>query len=498
MKTQDLLPLNKAKDFKNEINQGAFASSEITKKILHDCKKIVGCEIFDKWFSQLKQECTTVNEVIFLAPSKFVRDWLNREFFRKKDFLSALRLINPQLIKVSAVFIAEKSSESLSANISDRDLISNRTLSDDKSNSKSSQILNLSKFDNVFAYGTELNPRFTFENFIPAKFNKIALSMAKIVANCDESPRLFEDKIPLFIHGAVGMGKTHLAQAIAWQIRQDNKGTKTVYLSAEKFMFHFVRSLRGNQIMDFKEKMRSIDVLIVDDVQFIAGKENTQQEFMNCFNSLVEDNKQVILVCDRCPNDLENIDEKLKSRIAGGMIVNFKSPDYSDRILLLKGKAANLKFEISSDILQFLAQNIRGSVRDLEGAIKKLFAEKIIGGQEINLEFTRSILNSYIRKDSNIECSVERIQKFVAEYYELKLSDLCSANRTRANVKARQIAMYLSKTKTNESLAMIGQKFGGRNHATVIHSVKTISNLIVICQKTANEIELIEAKLNQN
>lgn len=455
---------------------------------LETCQELLGVEIFDKWFSLIEVISQSSNEVTLLAPSKFIRDWLNREFFRNKNFLTQLKQKFPQLLKVSAVFYP-KEPTSLPK---DSKIIE---IQDGDSKTQDSKILNLSKYDNVFAYGTELNPRFTFDNFIAAKYNKIALSMAKIVANFGEAPKLFEDRIPLFIHGAVGMGKTHLACAIAWQIRKDEKSKKVVYLSAEKFMFHFVRSIRGNQIMDFKEKMRSIDVLIVDDVQFIAGKDSTQQEFMNCFNSLVEDNKQVILVCDRCPNELKNIDEKLKSRIAGGMIVNFKNADFSDRLLILKCKAQAMNFEISQEILQFIAQNISGSIRDLEGALKKLFTEKTIGEQELNLDLVKNILASYCHKKLSEKVSIEKIQKVAAEFYDLKLSDICSASRLKSVVKARQVAMYLAKNKTTESLQAIGQKFSGRNHATVIHSVKIVSELVKSCSKTASELEIIESKL---
>lgn len=451
-----------------------------------NCQKLLGEEVFNKWFAALEVLSCSQSEIIVSAPSKFVRDWLNREFFRNKSFLANLKQSYPHLLKISAVHFAQENN----ADFSDE------SCKGKNSKTASEKPLNLSKYDNVFAYGTELNNRFTFENFIAAKHNKIALSMAKVASNFGEAPKLFEDKIPLFIHGAVGMGKTHLAQAIAWHIKEKDKSMKVVYLSAEKFMFHFVRSIRSNHIMDFKEKMRSIDVLIVDDMQFIAGKDSTQQEFMNCFNSLVEDNKQVVLVCDRCPNELKNIDEKLKSRISGGMIVNFKTPDFADRLLILKGKAQMMNFEVPQEILHFIAQNIRGSIRDLEGALKKLFTEKTIGEQELSNDLAKNVLASYMSKASAAVISVEKIQKIAAEFYGIKLADLCSSSRIRVNVKARQVAMFLAKTRTTESLQAIGQKFAGRNHATVIHSVKIIAELSKTCQKVASEIEAIEVKLS--
>ena len=457
--------------------------SHFKTNFLNSCEKIIGAETCDKWLKNIEVFSQTANEIIISAPSKLNRDWINREFFTKKSFVNSLKEFYPKLIKISAIFIANQSDKNL-------DLPS---LSPQNSNSEN-KVLNLSNHDNVFAYGTELNRKFTFQNFIGTKHNKIALSMAKIVGGCTDAPQLFDDKIPLFIHGIVGMGKTHLAQAIAWNIKENNNRKKVVYLSAEKFMFHFVQSIRNNDVMLFKEKMRSIDVLIVDDVQFIAGKDSTQQEFMNCFNSLVEDNKQVVLVCDRCPTALENIDEKLKSRITGGMIINFKSADFADRVAILKGKATQMGFEIADEIVNFVAQNLKGSNRDLDGALKKLYAEKMFGDQEITLSSARNILSNYFKSNSSSGINIDKIQKIVADFYNIKISDLNSKNRSKNIAIARQIAMFLCKKFTAESLKNIGDKFG-KNHATVIHSVKLVTENEIKCSKTANEIKQIEEKL---
>ncbi len=453
--------------------------------ILNSIETDFGAEIFVKWFAEVEIFSQSAGEVIFSAPSKFVRDWLIREFLNGKNkgktILSSTQKILPQVKKVSVIHIAKDITEQFQAPL-------NQTNSEQK-------IINLSPHDNIFTLGTELNPKFTFENFVSAKYNKMASSMAKIAAGIDKQIDLFDDKIPLFIHGNVGMGKTHLAQAIAWQIKDFDKRKKVVYLSAEKFMYHFVQSIRRNDVMSFKEKMRSIDVLIVDDVQFIAGKESTQQEFMNCFNALVEENKQVVLVCDRNPNDLENIDEKLKSRITGGMIVNFKNPDYSDRIEVLKAKSRQMGQEISEKILSFIAEKVSSSIRDLEGVLKKLVAQNVILGEEITLESVKAIVSDYIRAEQIHAITIEKIQKFVANFYGIKISELNSANRSRSIARPRQIAMYLAKKLTQESLPKIGKEFGGKNHATVIHSVKLVEDLINSDSKTLQEVKSIEESL---
>jgi chromosomal replication initiator protein len=452
--------------------------------LLDECQKEFGTESVSRWLSNLEIFSESENEIIFSAPSKFVRDWVIREFLETKKGKNLLLLaqnLRPQVKKLSIVHIVKQEEKN----------VDGYSFQDSQKNN----IVNLSKHDNVFAFGTELNPRYNFENFVTAKYNKLALSMAKIAAGLEGQISLFDEAIPLFIHGGVGMGKTHLAQAIAWQIKEKDKSKKVVYLSAEKFMYHFVQSIRNKDVMDFKEKMRSIDVLIVDDVQFIAGKEGTQQEFMNSFNRLVEENKQVVLVCDRCPSDLENIDEKLKSRISGGMIVNFKNTDYQDRIEILKSKAASLEQEICPKVISFLSDKVSSSVRDLEGALKKLVASKVLLGEEINLENAKNIVRDYVKVTNSTAPNIQKIQKAVAAFYEIKISDLSSSNRSKSIVRPRQIAMYLSKTLTSLSLPKIGQEFGGKNHATVIHSVKLIQNLMDSNAEILQEVKSLEEKI---
>lgn len=454
--------------------------SEFLSRFSFICKSEFGEDVFSKWLSALEIFLLSESEVIFSAPSKFIRDWVIREFIEGKNLLRIIQKDHPQLKKIAVIYVSRTADE----------IISQPANSEQK-------VINLSQHDNVFAFGTELNPRFTFENFISVRYNKLAVSMAKIAAGIDAQINLFDDRIPLFIHGGVGMGKTHLAQAIAWKIKEFDKSKRVLFLSAEKFMYHFVQSIRSNDVMSFKEKMRSIDVWIVDDLQFIAGKESTQQEFMNCFNALVEENKQVVMVCDRCPSDLTEVDEKLKSRIAGGMIVNFKNPDYTDRLSIVNAKSQNMGHEICEKILSYVAEKITTSVRDLEGALKKLITGKIFDEREITLENTREILNDYIRSSHTKILTVETIQKIVADFYAIKISDLISKNRERKIARSRQIAMYLAKNFTCDSLPKIGIAFG-KNHATVIHSVKTISKMMTEDQKILGEVKLLEEKIKSD
>lgn len=473
------------KEHNNNNNDPKVDSVFFVEEFNKNCVNVLGQDVFDKWISKLELFILDKNEVIFSAPSKFIRDWVLREFVENRSKTKNLKAIAtsivPEIKKFSVIFKAKEEKS-----LSEKALIE----SDNK------KVVNLSKYGNVFAFQTELNPKFTFNNFVSVKYNKMAVSMAKIAAGVDKQIDLFDDKIPLFIHGGVGMGKTHLAQAIAWEIQKFDKDKKVVYLSAEKFMYHFVQSIRGNDVMGFKEKMRSIDVLIVDDIQFIAGKESTQQEFMNCFNSLVEDNKQVVLVCDRCPGDLENIDEKLKSRISGGMVVNFRKPDYQDRVNIVNQRVKELNSDaIDDEIISFVAEKVTDSIRDLDGAVRKLVAQNVLMGEEINMDSARNILADYVKKANSKLPTVHKIQKQVAGFYNIKISDLISQSRSRNIARPRQIAMYLSKTLTKESLPKIGKEFGGKNHATVIHSVKLIEDLMKKDHKILEEVRAIEEKL---
>lgn len=478
-KTQDLL-----KEENINVDKNGFLADFLTK-----AKQEFDEQDFNNWFKSLEIYFLSANEVVFSAPSKFNRDWIIREFLmdrysrskNTKTINKIIETINPGIKNITVIHIAKNpKTENLPT--------SNHNL----------KITNLSKYDNVFAFGSELNNKFTFENFIVGKFNRLACSMARIAAGFkEEQLSLFGQSIPLYIHGAVGMGKTHLAQAIAWHIKESDKSKKVVYLSAEKFMYHFVKSIRSNEIMDFKEQFRLIDVLIIDDIQFIAGKEGTQAEFMQSFNNLVENNKQVVLVCDRAPGDLEAIDEKLKSRISGGMVVNIKAPDYQDRLAILKSKLQLYGHEINEKIIEYLAAKITTNVRDLDGALRKLLANKIFTDEPITLEGAKTLLVDYFKSSSNLAVNIAKIQKLTASYFEIKISDLTSNSRLRNIARPRQIAMYLAKNLTDETLPKIGLEFGGKNHATAIHAIKTISSLMVSDHKLAGDIRILEEKIRE-
>ena len=439
-------------------------------------------DIYVKWIEALELSQVGKTEVTFLAPSKFIRDWVLREFVENKktsnNLLKSAKKLNPAIKKINII----------SKNQSDSPKPSSAIQGERK-------LINLSKHDNVFSFGTELNQRYNFENFISAKYNRFALKMAKIAAGVDNSQlNLFDEAIPLFIHGGVGMGKTHLAQAIAWHIKSTDKDKKVVYLSAEKFMFHFVKSVRSNDMINFKEQFRSVDVLIIDDVQFIAGKKSTQEEFMHSFNHLVENNKQVILVCDRSPSDLESIDEKLKSRISGGMIINFKKPDFSDRFELLKEKSKMMNVEISDEILELIAGKLKLSIRDLDGALRKIAANSILEEEVITKEMVNNVVKEYTNH-SNSNISIKDVKKVIANHFDIKSALFSQANRSKDVAKARQIAMYFSKVLTSLSLPKIGSEFN-KSHATVLYAVNAIEKEMENDSGFSSLIEKLRLQIN--
>jgi chromosomal replication initiator protein len=423
-------------------------------------------DVFNKWLAKLNSTLISPSEIIISAPSKFLRDWVKREYLPEIKTLWLKNL--PNLRKISIIVDEKKQSEP--------NLFSSQNI--EKTSSK--KIVNLSKYDNVFAFGTNLNPKFTFQNFIEGKCNKLAFNAAKIIANDNNNNQEISsaDINPLFLYGDVGLGKTHLGQAVAWHAKDHNKNSKVVYLSAERFMHQFVQSIRNKDVVDFKEKFRSIDLLIIDDLQFITGKEGTQEELLYTISSLIEDGKKVVLICDRSPGDLNNIGDKLKSRMSGGMIADFKCPDYATRLDILKAKNADLEHKIDEEILDLLATKISSNIRDLEGALKKLVINQLFTGEEITLKNAHDLLQDLFRTASK-ELTIADIQKIVAKEFSITIQDIKSSCRSRKIARPRQIAMYFSKKLTDKNLPDIGLAFGGKNHATVIHAVKTVEELTI-------------------
>jgi chromosomal replication initiator protein len=334
-----------------------------------------------------------------------------------------------------------------------------------------------------------LDPRFTFENFVVGRSNELAHAAARRVAESQEVP--FN---PLFLYGGVGLGKTHLMHAVAWYNHRRYPDRRVFYMSAEKFMYQFIRALRFKTTMDFKEQFRSVDVLMIDDIQFIAGKDSTQEEFFHTFNALVDQNRQIVISADKSPSDLEGMEVRLKSRLGWGLVADIHPTDYELRLGILQSKAEQFDLEIPPKLLEFLAHKITSNVRELEGALNRIVAHSTLVGRPVTLESAQEVLHDLLRANDR-RVTIDEIQKRVAEHYNIRLADMHSARRARAVARPRQVAMYLAKQLTSRSLPEIGRKFGGRDHTTVMHAVRKIEELRATDSSFSEDIELLRRML---
>ena len=339
-----------------------------------------------------------------------------------------------------------------------------------------------------------LDARFTFDAFVVGKPNELAHAAARRVA--ERGAVSFN---PLFLYGGVGLGKTHLMHAIAWELRQSDPTARVLYLSAEQFMYRFISALRFKEMHGFKELFRSVDMLMVDDVQFIAGKDSTQDEFFHTFNALIDQHKQIIISADRAPGEIDGLEERIKSRLQWGLVVDLHPTDYELRLGILQSKAESQIAEhpgvtIGPGVVEFLAHRISSNVRVLEGALNRLFAYASLVGRDINLDMTQEVLADILRA-SERKVTIDEILRKVADHYNLRMSDLLSARRARNVARPRQVAMYLAKTLTSRSLPDIGRRFGGRDHTTVIHAVRKIEELKATDSQIAEDVELLRRML---
>jgi chromosomal replication initiator protein len=343
-----------------------------------------------------------------------------------------------------------------------------------------------------------IDPRFTFDAFVVGKPNEFAYACARRVAEQPSSPGFN----PLFLYGGVGLGKTHLMHAIAWELvaRNSSDGRRPVsvaYMSAEKFMYRFIAAIRSQQTMQFKEQLRGADVLMIDDLQFLIGKDNTQEEFFHTFNALVDVGKQIVVSADKSPSDLSGLDDRLRTRLGYGMVADLHATTFELRISILEAKAARAGVAVPTKVMEFLAHKITTNVRELEGALNRLVAHANLFGRAITLESTQEVLHDILRAQDR-RVTIEEIQKKVAEYFKIRLTDMSSARRARQVARPRQVAMYLAKQITQRSLPEIGRRFGNRDHTTVMHACSRVSELIGRDSALAEDVELLRRMLESS
>jgi chromosomal replication initiator protein len=445
----------------------------------------LGEATFRSWFKHIEFGELSEKKLLLYVPTKFMKDWIHTHYSDR--ILSILK--NDNIPVSSIIFELQKFKVSKDS----EDFNAQKTLKNSKPAASSKFVTN-ENGDHNSMLGAPLDPNLSFENFVVGGSNELAYAAAKRITEVENVS--FN---PLFLYGGVGLGKTHLMHAMALEIKKNWPERKVLYLSAEKFMYQFIKALRFKDTMSFKQQFRSVDVLMVDDIQFIAGKDSTQEEFFHTFNTLIDHNHQVVISADRSPVDLDGIEERIRSRLGWGLVTDIHASDYELRLGVLQTKAKkhiedNPEIIIKDNILEFLAQRIDSNIRVLEGALNRVIAYSSFVKKPLTIEMAQDVLKDLIRA-SQRRITIDDIQRKVADYYNIRLSDLLSARRSRTIARPRQVAMYLSKLLTTRSLPEIGRKFGGRDHTTVIHAVKRIESLQDSDSTIQEEVDILSRAL---
>jgi len=447
-------------------------------RVLDILRAEFGEAAFRSWLQPLSVMSIDSGDVSLAVPTRFMRDWIIKNYADRIQAIWAVE--NPAVTGVDLVVVpgmstdtgpaiaAEASSDEIEHPASPLRPAQRKTAAARVPAAVESADLS----DDMDTSG--LDPRCTFENFVVGKPNEFAHAAARRLADSETVP--FN---PLFLYGGVGLGKTHLMHAIAWQIGKRKAKRKVLYLSAEQFMYRFIRALRFKDTMAFKEQFRSVDVLMIDDIQFICGnKDSTQEEFFHTFNALVDQNRQIVISADKSPSDLEGMEERLRSRLGWGLVADIHPTTYELRLGILQAKADSLRQKVPAKVQEFLAHKITSNVRELEGALNRIVAHADLVGRPVTIETTQDLLRDLLRANDR-RVTIDEIQRKVAEHFNMRVADMHSERRARAIARPRQVAMFLAKNLTQRSLPEIGRKFGGRDHTTVMHAVKKIDELMI-------------------
>ncbi len=462
-------------------------------QICSQLKNEVGETAFDSWLKPLTLGSFNNGVMNICVPTRFMRNWVITHYSDRIHKIWEKK--NPAIKEVNFVVQAvNDDAKSGLFNPTCRSLLKKITTTPSPAHiyqsGASAVIGNVNEsFSSSDSLSVPLNPQYTFDNFVVGKTNEFAYAAARKVA---ESRNVSFN--PLFLYSGVGLGKTHLMHAIAWHIKQQDPTRNIVYLSAEKFMYKFVRALRYKDTTAFKEQFRSVDVLMVDDVQFMGGKDTTQEEFFYTFNSLIEEGRQIIISADKSPADLEGIENRLKSRLGCGLVADIHPTDFDLRMGILENKAKQLGVEIPTKVAEFLAQKITSNIRELEGALRRVIAHsQLLSDKEITLDMTQDVLKDMLRSYDR-RTTIDEIQKKVAEHFNISVKEMQSSRRARTVARPRQIAMYLAKQLTSRSLPEIGRKFD-RDHTTVMHAVRKVEELIVEDASLAEDVDALRRVL---
>ncbi|ABS32387.1 chromosomal replication initiator protein DnaA [Clostridium botulinum] len=423
---------------------------------------------FNTWIKSINPISLENNSLKLAVPNDFTKGILESRY--KDLIVNALKLLTSKKYNIDFIVTTEEKIEENQKN---------------HNNEKSNIVVN----DEM---STMLNPKYTFDSFVIGNSNRFAHAASLAVA---ESPAKAYN--PLFIYGGVGLGKTHLMHAIGHYILHNNPKSQVVYVSSEKFTNELINSIKDDKNVEFRNKYRNIDILLVDDIQFIAGKERTQEEFFHTFNALYEANKQIIISSDRPPKEIPTLEDRLRSRFEWGLIADIQAPDFETRMAILKKKADVENLNIPNEVMVYIATKIKSNIRELEGALIRIVAFSSLTNKEISIDLASEALKDIISSKQTRQVTIDIIQEVVANYYNLKIEDLKSARRTRNIAFPRQIAMYLSRKLTDMSLPKIGEEFGGRDHTTVIHAYEKISNNLKKDESLQNAIKELNKRINQ-
>jgi chromosomal replication initiator protein len=427
---------------------GDESAETIWQTIRNHLRAEYGGRTYDSWLKPLRLDAVEGDTVTLASHSHFTADWIRNHFAERLRLLWAAQLPGIRHVRITVDGVKTRAETAAPA------------------------IVATAAASAPPAFGVPLEPRYTFDTFVVGKANELAYNAARTLA--EGGPIDFN---PLFLHGTTGLGKTHLMHAIGWELKKGQPEANVVYMSAEKFMVEFVSAMRDKDTLSFKRKLRSADLLMIDDVQFIAGKDSTQEEFFHTMNEIISAGKRLVITADRSPQNLEGIENRILSRLAWGLVADINPADYELRLNILVEKLKRLPAaNVGGDVIDFLARKITSNVRELEGALNRIIAYSTLVGKPVDLEFTRQVLADVLKAHDR-KISIDEIQRKVADYYAVKLSDLLSARRSREVARPRQVAMFLAKRLTPRSLPDIGRRFGGRDHTTVMHAVKRIEEL---------------------
>jgi chromosomal replication initiator protein len=467
----------------------------------------VGPDVYASWFGRLKLHSASKSVMRLSVPTTFLKSWINNRYL---DLITTiLQAEDPNLLKVE--ILVRSATRNTRAPVADeRVVVAEAPTAAKRSGPQTVGSVAASmpqvapntaasprSSSNTPLFGSPLDARYTFEGFVEGASNRVAVAAAKTIAEAGAGAVRFN---PLFIHSSVGLGKTHLLQAIANAAIHSPRAPRVVYLTAEYFMWRFATAIRDNDALTLKDTLRNIDLLIIDDMQFLQGK-TIQHEFCHLLNMLLDSAKQVVVAADRAPWELESLDQRVRSRLQGGVAIEMEAPDYEMRLDMLKTRLAAAKKEdpsldIPAEIIAHVARNVASSGRDLEGAFNQLLFRRSFEN-DMTIERVDELLAHLVGAAEQKRVRIEDIQRVVARHYNVSRQELVSNRRTRVIVKPRQIAMYLAKTLTPRSFPEIGRRFGGRDHTTVLHAVRKIEELISGDQKLSQELELLRRLINE-